>query len=79
MAPRASLFDPTAERDACGIGFVADVTSRASREITDLVVARPVVDGGELRRLLARWDEAVEHEGTLGGSSGEEPAVEAVG
>ena len=37
--PRAMLFDPTADRDACGIGFV--VRSRTSREITDAVLEGP--------------------------------------
>jgi glutamate synthase domain-containing protein 2/glutamate synthase domain-containing protein 1/glutamate synthase domain-containing protein 3 len=35
---RATLFDPTEERDACGIGFVADLRGRASREIVDAVL-----------------------------------------
>ena len=30
------LHDPTIERDACGVGFVADVVGRPSREIVDL-------------------------------------------
>jgi len=33
------LHDPTIERDACGVGFVADVAGRPSREIVDLVLA----------------------------------------
>ena len=33
------LHDPNAERDACGIGFVADSSGRASREIVDLLLA----------------------------------------
>jgi glutamate synthase (ferredoxin) len=33
------LHDPAAERDACGIGFVADPAGRPSREIVDLVLA----------------------------------------
>jgi glutamate synthase domain-containing protein 2/glutamate synthase domain-containing protein 1/glutamate synthase domain-containing protein 3 len=31
----ATLLDPSAERDSCGIGFVADVRGRASRAIVD--------------------------------------------
>ena len=31
-------FGPTQERDACGIGFVADSTGRASREIVDALL-----------------------------------------
>ena len=38
MPPRATLFDPTVERDACGIGFVTDVGGRASREIVDALL-----------------------------------------
>jgi glutamate synthase (ferredoxin) len=30
-----SLYDPTDERDACGIGFVADTTANSSRSIVD--------------------------------------------
>jgi glutamate synthase domain-containing protein 1 len=30
-----TLYDPMLERDACGIGFVADARGRASREILD--------------------------------------------
>jgi glutamate synthase (ferredoxin) len=33
------LHDPTAERDACGIGLVADARGRASREIVDRALA----------------------------------------
>jgi glutamate synthase domain-containing protein 2/glutamate synthase domain-containing protein 1/glutamate synthase domain-containing protein 3 len=33
------LHDPTAERDACGIGFVADPAGRPSREIAELLLA----------------------------------------
>src|SRR3954451_10807849 len=33
------LHDPTIERDACGVGFVADVHGRPSRAIVDLVLA----------------------------------------
>ena len=32
------LHDPTAERDACGIGFVADTAARPSREVLDAVL-----------------------------------------
>jgi glutamate synthase domain-containing protein 2/glutamate synthase domain-containing protein 1/glutamate synthase domain-containing protein 3 len=32
------LFGPTQERDACGIGFVADSAGRASREIVDALL-----------------------------------------
>ena len=38
MPPRATLFDPTQERDACGIGFVADSAGRASRGVVDAVL-----------------------------------------
>jgi len=31
-------FGPTLERDACGIGFVADSSGRASREIVDALL-----------------------------------------
>jgi glutamate synthase domain-containing protein 2/glutamate synthase domain-containing protein 1/glutamate synthase domain-containing protein 3 len=34
-----ALYDPTAERDACGIGLVADTRGRASREIVDRALA----------------------------------------
>ena len=33
------LHDPTAERDACGIGLVADANGRASRELVDRALA----------------------------------------
>jgi glutamate synthase domain-containing protein 2/glutamate synthase domain-containing protein 1/glutamate synthase domain-containing protein 3 len=39
MRPGALLHDPHAERDACGIGFVADPAGRASREVVDLLLA----------------------------------------
>jgi hypothetical protein len=32
------LFGPASERDACGIGFVADSRGRASREIVDCLL-----------------------------------------
>jgi glutamate synthase domain-containing protein 2/glutamate synthase domain-containing protein 1/glutamate synthase domain-containing protein 3 len=35
----ALLHDPFAEHDACGIGFVADPSGRASREVVDLLLA----------------------------------------
>ena len=38
MPPRATLFDPAQERDACGIGFVADSAGRASRGVVDAVL-----------------------------------------
>ena len=34
-----ALHDPSAERDACGIGLVADAQCRASREIVDRALA----------------------------------------
>jgi glutamate synthase domain-containing protein 1 len=34
-----ALHDPTVERDACGIGLVADSRARASREIVDRALA----------------------------------------
>jgi glutamate synthase domain-containing protein 2/glutamate synthase domain-containing protein 1/glutamate synthase domain-containing protein 3 len=34
----SSLYDPTRERDACGIGFVADAQGRGGREIVDLAL-----------------------------------------
>jgi len=33
------LYDPTRERDACGIGLVADARGRASRELLDRALA----------------------------------------
>ena len=33
------LYDPTIERDACGIGLVADARGRASRELVDRALA----------------------------------------
>jgi glutamate synthase (ferredoxin) len=38
VPPRATLFDPTEERDACGIGFVADASGRASREVVEALL-----------------------------------------
>ena len=34
----AAVFGPTQERDACGIGFVADSAGRPSREIVDALL-----------------------------------------
>ena len=34
-----ALHDPTIERDACGIGLVADARGRASRELVDRALA----------------------------------------
>jgi glutamate synthase domain-containing protein 2/glutamate synthase domain-containing protein 1/glutamate synthase domain-containing protein 3 len=39
MRSSALLHNPTVERDACGIGFVADPTGRASRAVVDLLLA----------------------------------------
>ncbi len=33
MAPRRTLFDPTLDHDACGVGFVADRTTRRSHRL----------------------------------------------
>src|SRR5262245_64299295 len=33
------LYDPRQERDACGIGLVADLQGRASRELLDRALA----------------------------------------
>ena len=40
QTPRSSmtLHNPTAERDACGIGFVADAKGRPAREIVDVLL-----------------------------------------
>jgi glutamate synthase domain-containing protein 2/glutamate synthase domain-containing protein 1/glutamate synthase domain-containing protein 3 len=38
MSMPTMLYDPTLERDACGIGFVADARGRASREILDVAL-----------------------------------------
>jgi glutamate synthase (ferredoxin) len=38
MSRPRTLYDRTAELDACGIGFVADARGRASREILDLAL-----------------------------------------
>jgi glutamate synthase domain-containing protein 2/glutamate synthase domain-containing protein 1/glutamate synthase domain-containing protein 3 len=35
MSVPTTLYDPSLQRDACGIGFVADARGRASREILD--------------------------------------------
>jgi glutamate synthase (ferredoxin) len=37
--PERRLYDPTHERDACGIGLVADTRGRASREVLDRALA----------------------------------------
>src|SRR5687768_17450919 len=37
--PGALLHDLTADRGACGIGFVADPAGAASREVVDLLLA----------------------------------------
>ena len=39
MRPAELLYDPHVERDSCGIGFVADPSGRASREVVDLLLA----------------------------------------
>ena len=39
MSTERTLHDPTIERDACGIGFVADASGRASRSVLDRVLA----------------------------------------
>jgi glutamate synthase (ferredoxin) len=39
MRSGALLHNPTVERDACGVGFVADPTGRASRAVVDLLLA----------------------------------------
>src|SRR5581483_101371 len=38
VPPPARLYDSTAELDSCGIGFVADLHGRASREIVDVLL-----------------------------------------
>ena len=38
MSFRTTLYDPGRQRDACGIGFVADVHGRPSREIVDVAL-----------------------------------------
>ena len=57
----ASLYDSTAELDACGIGFVADVRGRASREVLDAVLEA-------LRRVKHRG--AVAADGKTGDGAG---------
>jgi glutamate synthase (ferredoxin) len=39
MRPGVLLHTATVERDACGIGFVADPAGRASRDVVDLLLA----------------------------------------
>ncbi|HST26294.1 MAG TPA: glutamate synthase large subunit [Gaiellaceae bacterium] len=58
---RAKLHDPTAELDSCGIGFVADVRGRASREIVDALLEA-------LRRVKHRG--AVAADGKTGDGAG---------
>ncbi len=36
--PQRSLYDPQFEHDACGVGFVADLSGRASRRILDVAL-----------------------------------------
>jgi glutamate synthase (ferredoxin) len=55
------LYDPTAELDSCGIGFVADVGGRASREIVDALLEA-------LRRVKHRG--AVAADGKTGDGAG---------
>ena len=38
LPPVATLFDPTRELDACGIGFVAETSGRPAREIVDALL-----------------------------------------
>ncbi|HEV8250013.1 MAG TPA: glutamate synthase large subunit, partial [Gaiellaceae bacterium] len=38
MSFRTTMYDPGRERDACGIGFVADARGRPSREIVDVAL-----------------------------------------
>ncbi|MGI9659420.1 MAG: glutamate synthase central domain-containing protein, partial [Gaiellaceae bacterium] len=38
MTPNRQLHDPTVERDACGIGFVARADGEADREVIDLLL-----------------------------------------
>ncbi|MEE2045924.1 hypothetical protein Q7689_21530, partial [Nocardiopsis tropica] len=42
------LYDPTFEHDACGVGFVADLTGRRSHDIVEkaLTVVRNLVHRG---------------------------------
>ncbi|MDQ3411462.1 MAG: hypothetical protein M3509_05030, partial [Chloroflexota bacterium] len=35
----APLYDPSFERDSCGVGLVVDIHGRASREIIDRALA----------------------------------------
>jgi glutamate synthase (ferredoxin) len=55
------LYDPTIERDACGIGFVADLRGRASREVLDALLEA-------LRRVKHRG--AVAADGKTGDGAG---------
>ena len=56
-----TLYDPTRERDACGIGFVADARGRASRDVVDLALEA-------LRRVRHRG--AVAADGRTGDGAG---------
>src|SRR5438477_576326 len=56
-----TLYDPALELDACGIGFVADVRGRASREILDALLEA-------LRRVKHRG--AVAADGKTGDGAG---------
>ena len=49
-----TLYDPLRERDACGIGFVADARGRASRDVLDLALEA-------LRRVRHRGAVAADH------------------
>ena len=33
LPPKSGLYDPAQERDACGVGFVADIKGTASHKI----------------------------------------------
>ena len=35
LPQRQGLYDPTQEKDSCGVGFICDIKGRASREIID--------------------------------------------
>ncbi len=58
---RPTLYDPNAEIDSCGIGFVADVRGRASREVLDVLLEA-------LRRVKHRG--AVAADGKTGDGAG---------
>ena len=61
MVSHPTLYDRTAELDACGIGFVADARGRASREILDALLEA-------LRRVKHRG--AVAADGKTGDGAG---------